>query len=66
MVEQIILKNDYEWQALELLKRQTYAHAKRFETRFVITTGLLQDMKQAFTPSDGRTSPTLSSQVRIS
>ena len=49
MVEQIIVKNDYERQALELLKRQTYAHAKRFETRFLIMTGLLQDMNQAFT-----------------
>jgi len=49
MVEQIIFKNDYNRQALELLKRQTYAHAKRFETRFLITMGLLQDMNQAFT-----------------
>ena len=49
MVEQIIYKNDYERQALELLKRQTYAHAKRFETRFLIMTGLLQDMNQALT-----------------
>ena len=49
MVEQIVYKNDYERQALELLKRQTYAHANRFETRFLITTGLLQDMNQAFT-----------------
>ena len=49
MVEQIIFKNDYKRQALGLLKRQTYAHAKRFETRFLIMTGLLQDMNQAFT-----------------
>ena len=49
MVEQIVYKNDYEQEALELLKRQTYAHAKRFETRFLITTGLLQDTNQAFT-----------------
>ena len=49
MVEQIVFKNGYERQALELLKRQTYAHAKRFETRFLIMTGLLQDMNQAFT-----------------
>ena len=48
MVQQIVYKNDYERQALELLKRQTYAHAKRFETRFLITMGLLQDMNQAF------------------
>ena len=49
MVEQIVFKNDYERQALELLKRQPYAHAKRFETCFLIMTGLLQDMNQAFT-----------------
>ena len=49
MVEQIVYKNDYEWQALELLKRQTYAHDKRFETHFLITTRLLKDMNQAFT-----------------
>ena len=49
MVEQIVYKNNYERQALELLKRQTYAHAKRFETRFLIMTGHLQDMNQAFT-----------------
>src|SRR6185312_1014280 len=49
MVKQIVYKNDYEHQALELLKRQTYAHAKRFETCFLITMGLLQDMNQAFT-----------------
>ena len=49
MVEQIIVKNDYERQALELLKRQTFCHAKRFETRFLIMTGLMQDMNQAFT-----------------
>ena len=49
MVEHIIYKNDYEQQALKLLKRQTYAHAKRFETCFLIMMGLLQDMNQAFT-----------------
>ena len=49
MVEQIVVKNDYEWQALELLKRQTYGHAKRFETCFLIMTGLMQVMNQAFT-----------------
>ena len=49
MIEQIVVKNDYERQALELLKRHTFDHAKRFETRFLIMTGLLQDMNQAFT-----------------
>ena len=49
MVEQIIVKNDYERQALELLKRQTFCHAKRFKTRLLIMTGLMQDMNQALT-----------------
>ena len=49
MVEQIIVKNDYERQALELLKRQNFSHAKSFETRFLIMTGLMQDMNHAFT-----------------
>ena len=34
MVEQIVVKNDYEREALELLKRQNFGHAKRFETYF--------------------------------
>ena len=49
MVEQIAVKNDYEWEALELLKKQNFGHAKRFETRFLIKTGLKQDMNKALT-----------------
>ena len=49
MVEQIVVKNDYEWEALELLKRQNFGHAKRFESRFLMKTGLKQDMNNAFT-----------------
>ena len=49
MVEQIAIKNDYEWEALELLKKQNFGHAKRFDTRFLMKTGLKQDMNQAFT-----------------
>ena len=49
MVEQIAVKNDYEWEALELLKKQNFGHAKRFDTRFLMKTGLKQDMNQAFT-----------------
>jgi len=49
MVEQIAVKNDYEWEALELLKKQNFGHAKRFETRFLIKTGLKQDMNNALT-----------------
>ena len=49
MVEQIAVKNDYEREALELLKKQNFGHAKRFETRFLIKTGLKQDMNKALT-----------------
>ena len=49
MVEQIAVKNDYEREALELLKKQNFGHAKRFETRFLIKTGLKQDMNNALT-----------------
>ena len=49
MVEQIAVKNDYEWEALELLKKQNFGHAKRFETRFLIKTGLKQDMNNTLT-----------------
>ena len=49
MVEQIAVNNDYEREAMELLKRQSFSHAKRFNTRFLIKTGLKQDMNNAFT-----------------
>ena len=49
MVEQIVVKNNYKRQALELLKRQTFGHGKRFETCFLIKTGLKQDMNNALT-----------------
>ena len=49
MVEQIVVKNDYEWEALELLKRQNIGHAKRFESRFLMKMGLKQDMNNALT-----------------
>ena len=49
MVEQIAVKNDYEWEALELLKKQNFGHAKRFETHFLIKTGLKKDMNNALT-----------------
>ena len=32
MVEQIAVKNDYEREALELLKKQNFSRGKRFET----------------------------------
>jgi hypothetical protein len=40
MVEQIAVKNDYEREALELLKKQNFGHAKRFESCFLMKTGL--------------------------
>ena len=49
MVEQIAIKDDYEREALELLKGQNFSHAKRFESRFLMKTGLKQDMKNALT-----------------
>ena len=38
MVEQIAVKSDYEREALELLKKQSFSHAKMFETRFLMKT----------------------------
>ena len=49
MVEQIAVKNDYKREALELLKRQNFGHAKRFESRFLMKTGLKQDMNNGLT-----------------
>jgi len=49
MDEKIAIKNDYEREALELLKRQNFGHAKRFESRFLMKTGLKQDMNNALT-----------------
>ena len=48
-VDQIVVWTNYERDALELLKRQSYGHAKRFETEFHMMMGLRQDMNQAFT-----------------
>ena len=49
MVEQIAVMNDYEWEALDLLKKQNFGHAKRFESRFLMKIGLKQDMNNALT-----------------
>ena len=40
MVEQIVVRNDYEWEALDLLKKQNFLHAKRFETYLLMKTRL--------------------------
>jgi len=48
MVDQIVVRTDYE-RVVELLKKQPYGHAKRFETNFLIMTGLRQDMNRVFT-----------------
>ena len=39
-VDQIVVRTDYERDALELLKKQSYGHAKRFDTEFLMMTGL--------------------------
>jgi hypothetical protein len=49
MIEQITVKNNYEREALELLKKQNFGHAKRFESQFLNKTGLKQDMNNALT-----------------
>jgi len=66
MVEQIVIKNDYKREALELLKRQNFGHAKRFESRFLMKTGLKQDMKNAFIAVRWENLSTSSNQVRNS
>ena len=48
-VDQIVIRTDYERDALELLKKQSYGHAKRFDTEFLMMTGLCQDMNRTFT-----------------
>jgi hypothetical protein len=40
MIEHIAIKSDYEQEALELLKKQNFGHAKRFDTRFLMKTRL--------------------------
>ncbi|RLN28642.1 hypothetical protein C2845_PM05G20110 [Panicum miliaceum] len=47
-VERLVPRNDYEWEALNLLKNQTYHHVKIFEPLFFIKTGLKVDMTRAF------------------
>ena len=49
MVKHIAVKNDYEQEALELLKKQNFGHAKRFESHFLMRIGLKQDMNNALT-----------------
>jgi hypothetical protein len=48
-IDQIVVRTDYERDALELLKKQSYGHAKRFDTEFLMMTGLHQNMNRAFT-----------------
>ena len=48
-VDQIVVRTDYERDALELLKKQSYGHAKRFDAEFLMMTGIRQDMNRAFT-----------------
>ena len=39
-IDQIVVRTNYERDALELLKKQSYGHAKRFDTEFLMMTGL--------------------------
>ena len=48
-VDQIVVRTDYERDALELLKKHSYGHAKRFDTEFLMMTGLRQDINRTFT-----------------
>jgi hypothetical protein len=48
MVDQIVAQNEYEWEALEILKKQSFWHTKIFKPLFIIKTGLKQDMIRAF------------------
>jgi hypothetical protein len=47
-VDQIVARNEYEREALKLLKKQSFCHTKIFEPLFIIKTGLKQDMIRAF------------------
>ncbi|RLN09599.1 hypothetical protein C2845_PM11G04440 [Panicum miliaceum] len=47
-VEQLMLRNDYKREALDLLKNQTYHHVRISEPFFFIKTGLKADMTRAF------------------
>jgi hypothetical protein len=47
-VDQIVARNEYEREVLELLKKQSFCHTKIFEPLFIIKTGLEQDMIRAF------------------
>lgn len=49
MAEQIVVRTDYERDALELLKGQTFGHAKMFVSLFLIKTGLKHDVNRVFT-----------------
>ena len=48
-IDQIVVRTDYERDALEMLKKQSYGHAKRINTEFLMMTGLRQNMNRAFT-----------------
>jgi hypothetical protein len=46
-IDQIVAQNEYEWETLELLKKQSFCHAKIFEPIFIMKTGVKQDMIRA-------------------
>jgi hypothetical protein len=43
MVDQIVAWKNYEWQALELLKKLSYGHIKMFDPLFLVKMGLKLD-----------------------
>ncbi|RLM74394.1 hypothetical protein C2845_PM15G03800 [Panicum miliaceum] len=47
-VKQLVPRNDYEREALDLLNNQTYHHVRIFETFFFIRMGLKADITRAF------------------
>ncbi|RLN04835.1 hypothetical protein C2845_PM13G06730 [Panicum miliaceum] len=47
-VEQLVPRNNYEWEALDLLKTRTYHHVRIFEPFFFKKTGWKADMTRAF------------------
>jgi hypothetical protein len=47
-IEHIVVRTDYERDALERLKNRSFAHHKTFDNMLLIKTGIGQDMDRAF------------------
>ena len=46
---ELTIPSDCAKKCQQLLKKQNFSHTKRFDTRFLMKTGLKQDLNQAFT-----------------